>query len=169
MLKADARKKALISRKTKDSLQASKIVVDKIISSGILKNYSNIGIYYPIGTEINIMDIMKYYPDKSFYLPITKDEIAFIKYEASDLLTNGPFKTMEPIGKIVSKEQIDCYIIPCVAISKDSKRLGYGKGYYDRYLENYQGYKIGICYKDFNNIDFEADSFDVKLDLVITD
>ena len=89
MLKSVARKNALRSRKTKDTHQSSKIVIEKIISSGILNSYNNIGVYYPIGSEINIMDIMEYYPDKSFYLPITKEEIAFIKYEAGDLLSSN--------------------------------------------------------------------------------
>ena len=68
---------------------------------------------------------------------------------------------------IVSRDKIDCLVIPCVAISKDNRRVGYGKGYYDRYLAGYNGYKIGITYNECNNLDIDTDDFDVKLDEII--
>jgi len=169
MLKVEARKLALFNRRTKNSKESSEIVLDKIINCGILIEYENIGIYYPIGSEINIIKLINKYPNKSFYLPITNDEISFIKYNIGDTLYKGLFNTMEPKGDVVDRDLIDCYIIPCVAISKENKRLGYGKGYYDRYLSGYTGLKIGICYNDSYMLDFDTDSFDIKLDIVFTD
>ena len=110
---------------------------------------------------------MNKYPNKKFYLPITRDEISFIEYKLGDTLVDAKFKTKEPVGDIVSRNMIECFIIPCVAISKTRQRLGYGKGYYDRYLKDYKGFKIGVIYKELNNLDFESDYYDVYLDLVI--
>ena len=113
------------------------------------------------------MDIINIYPNKNFYLPITREEISFIKYNKDDILIPGPFKTKEPVGDIISRDLIECFLIPCVAITKDNKRIGYGKGYYDRYLSNYNGLKIGICYKSYASVDVDADFYDVKLDYKI--
>lgn len=165
MRKDEARKLALSLRKQIDNKAISKTVVDDILSSKVLDKYSNIGIYYPIGKEIDIMDIMNYYPNKKFFLPITRDEISFIEYKKDDKLVDGMFNTKEPIGEIISRDNIECFIIPCVVISKDNMRVGYGKGYYDRYLKDYTGYKIGICYKDSSNMDIDMDIFDVSLDM----
>ena len=167
MIKNEARKIALSLRKKVDSEKISKIIINDIINSNILSKYNRIGIYYPIGKEIDIMNLMNHYTDKLFYLPITRnDNIDFINYQIGDKLVDGLFNTKEPIGSIVSKDEIECFIIPCVAISKDNKRVGYGKGYYDRYLKDYKGYKIGICYENSSNMDIDMDEFDVCLNKI---
>lgn len=165
MTKEEARKIALSLRKNKDHNNISKKVLDDIISSKILDKYNNIGIYYPIKYEIDIMPLVKYYKDKNFYLPKTKDEISFSIYKDGDLLIDGPFNTKEPITETVNRDLIDCYIIPCVGIS-NNRRIGYGKGYYDRFLEGYKGLVIGITYKDFV-FDCNMDDYDSKLDLIV--
>lgn len=167
MTKNEARKYSLEIRKNKDNVNASTIVVDALIASNILKNYNHIGIYYPIGKEINIMDIVNKYPDKNFYLPVTKDDLCFKSYKVNDELIKGPFNTYEPCGVEVNRGLIDCFIIPCVGISASNQRIGYGKGYYDRYLDGYKGLKIGVCYQESGNLDVECDSFDIVLDYKI--
>lgn len=164
MNKKEARIFALNLRKKENKNKASNIIIEALIKSNILNDFKRIGIYYPIGNEIDIMPLINHFKDIEFYLPKTEDEISFIKYDG--ILKDGPFKTKEPVGNIIKRDLIDCFIIPCVAISKDLKRLGYGKGYYDRYLNDYKGLKIGICYEDATNLDIEMDSFDVKLDKI---
>lgn len=165
MQKKEARAYALSLRKNKDKQAIENYLVEEIIRSEVLAKYNHIGIYYPIGDEMSVLRLLSYYPDKSFYLPITDKDISFIEYKLNDTLYDGPFKTKEPKGKIIDRDLIECFIIPCVAISKDKKRLGYGKGYYDRYLKDYKGLKIGIVYKDLI-LDMEMDSFDLSLDIV---
>ena len=107
-----------------------------------------------------------YYKDIEFYLPKTENDLSFIKYDGN--LFDGPFHTKEPIGNAINRDLIECFIIPCVAISKDLKRIGYGKGYYDKYLKDYKGLKIGICYNDVKALDVLMDDFDLKLDIIFT-
>lgn len=165
MRKNEARSLAISLRRNINKNEISKMIIDDIIKSNILTKYNRIGIYYPIGKEIDIMNLMNHYIDKSFYLPITRnDNIDFIKYKLGDKLKDGLFNTKEPVGDIVLRDEIECFIIPCVAISKDNKRVGYGKGYYDRYLKDYKGLKIGVCYENSSNMDIIMDEFDVLLD-----
>ena len=166
MNKSEARIYSLDLRKKEDSNISSKNVIKQIVDSNILSNFSNIGIYYPLGNEISIIDLLDIYPNKKFYLPITRDRLYFIEYNKNDSLVNAKFHTKEPKGKIVKRDEIDCFIIPCVGISYEMKRIGYGKGYYDKYLSNYKGYKIGITYNSSFNLDVLLDDYDLKLDLV---
>lgn len=45
--------------------------------------------------------------------------------------------------------ELDLCIAPCLAIDKKGNRLGYGGGFYDRFLSNYGGKAIVLCYKEF--------------------
>lgn len=166
MNKKEARAYAL-KNKHMDKKESSLSLVNNIIESNVLEKFKHIGIYYPIGDEMSVLKLLSHYPDKSFYLPITKENIDFISYKLEDPLYDGKFKTKEPKGTITRRDDIECFIIPCVAISKDNKRVGYGKGYYDRYLEGYSGLKIGVCYKE-NILDVVTDSYDISLDIVFT-
>mgnify|MGYP002474639772 FL=1 len=48
-------------------------------------------------------------------------------------------------------------------------RLGYGKGYYDRFLKNFRGTKIGICYSDYIFENLPVDKHDEKVDILVTE
>lgn len=166
MNKSEARKYAMQQKNRNDKEVCSVQVVEDILKSGILNEFQHIGLYYPIGYEMDIISLMKSLPDKEFYLPITKKELAFVSYRIGDILRDGPFHTKEPLGEEVLRDKIECFLIPCVAVSLQNKRIGYGKGFYDRYLENYTGMKLGVCYRNCYGIDVECDTFDVELDYV---
>lgn len=165
MNKKEARQLALLGRKDKDQSMASSVILDAILSSQVLEQFHTIGIYYPLGREIDLMPLVTKYPEKIFYLPKTKDEISFVLYKNKDTLIPGPFHTMEPIGEETPRDSIECFILPCVGIMRDNRRIGYGKGYYDRYLDGYQGYTIGIVY-DNAIFDIEGDIFDISVNQV---
>lgn len=169
MNKKEARRVALEGRKKLDIDKISRNIEKKIMTSNILSKYNHIGIYYPLKYEINLINLVEYYQDKKFYLPQTKEILKFCKYSINDTLVNGPFNTKEPIGTSIDINIMDCIIIPCVAITNESKRIGYGKGYYDKTLENYKGLKIGICYREYCNLDVVSDEYDLIMDVVIYD
>ena len=58
-------------------------------------------------------------------------------------------------------------ILPGICFDKKGNRIGYGKGYYDKYLKDKNIYKIGLCYKEciVNNI--KSDRFDIKVNKII--
>ena len=165
MDKKTIRRTILKRRKDYNESNSRINVIKEIIDSKIIDSCNNIGIYFPINNEIDITELRKIFPNKKFYLPITKENILFSEY--TDNLVKGPFNIFEPIGEIIDRDNIDCFLIPCVGITKDKKRIGYGKGYYDRYLNGYKGLKIGICYRNDINIDCEMNEFDIVLDNII--
>ena len=88
-----------------------------------------------------------------------------------DDLEKGTFGVLEPI-----EEQCELYqgdkgicIVPGLCFDHSGYRLGYGKGYYDRFLTNYSQTKIGICYNDCVQQRLFHGRYDVPVDLLITE
>jgi 5-formyltetrahydrofolate cyclo-ligase len=60
-------------------------------------------------------------------------------------------------------------VIPCLSYDSSGYRMGYGKGYYDRFLPSFDGTKIGLCYSEFKSDNLPKGKYDVKLDVIITE
>ena len=163
MSKIELREKAYLIRNTLDQKLASNNVIKQIIESKILVEYKKIGIYFPIKNEISLLNLLDFYPDKEFYLPKTEGYIKFIKYKRDDALKVSRFGVPEPDGIPDTPEIL---LVPMVAANHFNYRLGYGGGYYDNYLKNFNGPKIGICYKELV-MDFTPNTWDIPLDMVI--
>ena len=85
-------------------------------------------------------------------------------------LTKDKFGIFEPKDcKIVRPDDIDMAIIPCLSASKDGNRLGYGGGYYDRYLVGSDFVKVALCYEKMLECSIPVDNHDVKMDMLITE
>ncbi len=125
--------------------------------------------YWSLPDELFTHDfIVRWSNRKTILLPaIVNDEIEIRKYTCHEDMQQGKFCIAEPCGDC-HVDQIDLAIIPGVAFDKSGNRLGRGKGYYDRFLSNFTGYKIGLCY-DFQKLDFiPTEKFDVKMDKIIS-
>lgn len=163
--KKELRKSLLNKRDTLKDVSLS--IVRAIIDSKILEKYHTIGIYYPLKGEINLLPLLDYYKDKSFCFPKTEDVISFYKENDLNNFSEKKFHVLEPnSNNYIPRDMIECFIVPCVGITRDKQRIGYGKGYYDRYLAGYKGLKLAGIYKELNNIDFKCDEYDLVLDYV---
>ena len=69
----------------------------------------------------------------------------------------------------IEKDQLYLMIVPLVGYNQNNYRLGYGGGYYDRYLKNYNGYTIGLAYTFQYLKDYQPEFFDIPLNQIITD
>lgn len=79
------------------------------------------------------------------------------------------YEPKEISNRLVEKESIDLIIVPGLLFDKNGYRIGYGGGYYDRYLKGYTNKKISIALEDqiVNYIPY--DSFDIPVDAIITE
>lgn len=83
-------------------------------------------------------------------------------------LQDGLFGILEPKNpKEFQKEKIDFVIVPGVAFDKGGYRLGYGKGYYDRFLCDISPFKLGVCGEEFFLEEIPHNEFDIKMDSVL--
>jgi 5-formyltetrahydrofolate cyclo-ligase len=101
------------------------------------KDAQKIGLYYPIGSEILTQDIIQELLSdaKEVFLPkVIGDKMEFRKITDFSSLERGSFDIMEPKDGCQADNKLDIIIVPTVAITPKGVRLGYGHGFYDRFL-----------------------------------
>lgn len=100
---------------------------------------------------------------KRVYLPrVEGDGLAAVEFGECD---RGAFGIFEPRGQAFGG-LIDVSVIPLLAVNGAGQRIGYGKGFYDRYLKDRQTVKVGIGYS-FQIADFCGEEQDVPLDAFV--
>ncbi|MGM0589344.1 MAG: 5-formyltetrahydrofolate cyclo-ligase [Bacteroidota bacterium] len=77
-----------------------------------------------------------------------------------------PDPTRHPAVEVAD---LDLVIVPLSAADRRCHRLGYGKGYYDRFLDRVRVPKVGLCYEHWFLEQVPTDNFDVPLDLIVTE
>ncbi len=120
-------------------------IAKQIKSICINKNINYLGFYYPINYEINIISvIVRLKINKiKFCLPVIEknNKMIFKEWKAREPFSINRFGILEPnkINKIVKPQII---LVPLIAFDKDKNRLGYGRGFYDRFLNKVNKKKI---------------------------
>lgn len=146
-------------------------VVEKLLSLPQIKKAKSVLLYYPHKNEINTLPLINAFlkQGKTVLLPKVEGlNIIPVIFKDLSQLKEGYAGIKEPEGKAISPEEIDIVIVPGVAFDKKGHRLGYGKGYYDRFLSKTNALKIGLAY-DFQIVEnLPAEEHDVPLDLIIT-
>lgn len=175
MNKEELRKKYRIIRDNISSKEEkSKQIINNLISTKEYQNSKVIALYYSIKSEVRTEKLIEIslQAKKIVLLPkVEKNNLMnFYPIKSLNDVQNGTFNIKEPISKeIIGKEKIDLMIIPGICFDKNRNRIGYGKGYYDRYLKETNIKKIGICYEEQITDNISPDSTDISLDNLITE
>ena len=176
MNKSKLRSKILNLRK-KNSYKKLSLHPDKIYRFLKKKkiNFKNVGGYYPCNNEIDDLNVLNFLRNKktNIFLPIIKDnnQMDFFEWTNKDPLKINKYGIAEPITS--KKIYPDIIFVPLVAYDDDLNRLGYGGGFYDRYLERMEKIKkilkvgLGFSYQKLEKI--PINKYDKKLDLIITE
>jgi len=109
---------------------------------------------------------------KKVLIPCTSLErnmIYPVEIENLDDLERGAFGILEPRNKKIYRGDIDVIIVPGIAFDSRGYRIGYGKGFYDRFLIGTNALKIGIAY-DFQIVNrIPEDENDVPVDMIVSE
>ena len=147
----------------------------------IKKQFKNkkiiIGGYYPSNYEVNILNFLKEASKKKFKiaLPVVQSfsKMCFRSWIVKEPLYVSKFGILEPTNR---KKKIipDLVLVPLVAFDNKLNRIGYGKGYYDRYLRKVAKIKnkaifLGIAYSFQKCKSIPANKHDFKLDYIFTE
>lgn len=162
------KKKQQLTDKEKEIEAAN--VFEKIEALPEFINAHNIMIYWSMPDELPTHDfIIRWSKKKTMLLPVVKGEDMLIKpFSTKEELKQGSLGIWEPDTQKEYLNSIDLVIVPGVAFDRNKSRLGRGKGYYDRYFINKRIVKIGVCF-DFQLLEsIPIDSFDIKMDKVVT-
>ena len=155
------------------------VIQHRVTNSSQYMSANIIGVYFPIGSEVRTEHIIHtaLNDQKVVLLPKTRsDKIAFSRVFRADFCDNklvqGKFRTLEPPRSLYHpQENIDLLIVPGIAFDKCGYRIGYGKGYYDRFIEEKEfRFSIGLGFQ-FQVLDgtLPCCDFDQRLDAIATE
>lgn len=155
------------------SVKSDKIFA-KICKSDILK-YKNILVYSDFKNEVKTDRVIDYLLKNgaAVYLPVcscNEHTFAPVRIYSSDFEHKfNKYGIAEPVADGNGDVQIDCALVPGIAFDEKCNRIGFGGGYYDRFLSDADIFKIGLCY-DFQIVkEAEYGAFDVPMDTVISE
>lgn len=146
-----------------------RVIHDDVVA--IAEAYQIIGVYAAYMGEVDtygIIETLLWDVNKIIVLPrIEAGTMNFYRIQSLDDLEVGHFGILEPRGNASFVPEM--MVVPMSAFNTACHRIGYGKGYYDRYLSAHPSFKVGVAY-DFQKIDasFE-DQNDIACDVIVTE
>ena len=134
--------------------------------------------YYPSNYEVNtlnLFNLIKRKKNTKALLPVinSRDQMTFAQWDFLDILKVNKYGMLEPAVK--KKPLIpNVALVPLLAFDKNNYRLGYGKGYYDKFLNKYLKLNknimtIGVAFSFQKYNKLPISKFDVKLDYILTE
>ncbi len=175
MKKSQIRKK-ILKKRLNFNFKNKKINYQNLIK--LLKTVSKnkkIGLYYPIGSEVSTIEIIQYLREKKYTisLPVLEKNSRMSFYvwnEKSPLIINN-LGIPEPIK--LKKISPSALVIPMVAFDTKLNRLGYGGGFYDRFISKLEKtkkiLKIGLALSCQKINKVPTNRFDKKMNYILTE
>lgn len=170
MGKSELRKKAKSLRSSLDIENLSEQISHRILQMPEFIRAKNILLYHPLDNELNLLGLCSC--DKNFYLPRVEDKnLKVCPYGCDILLEKSKFNIQEPCSKPVAAEILDFVIVPCLMADKHKFRLGYGGGYYDRFLKTLKPdcVKVSAIPSALLVEKLPVEEFDIPVDFVVSE
>jgi 5-formyltetrahydrofolate cyclo-ligase len=145
----------------------SQSLIKQIIALPAFQQAKVIGLYSPIKNEPDLRPLVN--QGKQVLLPkVVGDSLIYGLWKQTDTLIKSPLNILEPTTNKDESHLLDLLIIPGVAFDRFGNRLGFGKGYFDRYLSNKRPpLVIGVCYPFQLQKQLQVTQEDMKVDLVL--
>lgn len=123
-------------------------ITAQVLKSKVYREAKRIFLYYSQGREVSTQEILKdaVSKGKTVAMPVSGHggKMKFCRYTGT--LRCGMYGIMEPVsGEILTPEPGDILFVPALCYDRKGHRLGYGGGYYDRYLSQNEGITVGLC------------------------
>ena len=158
---------------SQEVIDKSLLIENLLMKQEEYKKSKNIYVYVNYNQEVITTDIIKksLAVGKNVYIPKVYDDVILFHQIRSyeDDLAPGAYGILEPTNNSPDKLRDGLLIMPGLAFDKKFHRIGYGGGFYDKYLALPNSHiKLAIAY-DFQVLkQIEADEFDMKVDVIIT-
>ena len=171
-MKNELRKKYLLVRNNiNNKCKKDQIIYEKVINNSFVKKSDTILIYVSKDSEVDTINLINYFLKiKKVAVPkVNNNIIEFFYINSLDDLEKGYFNVLEPDTKkkVTNFNNAVC-ITPGICFNKKGYRIGYGKGYYDRFFSKHKIYAIGLCYQECLINNNFANSYDIKVNEVIS-
>lgn len=126
--------------------------------------------------EVNLIPLLQWIlsNQKKLLVPVVEGSVLIsVELTSFNHLEKNSFGVREPVAHVPSslESEIDLVLVPLLAVDSKGNRLGYGKGYYDRFFKrlNSQAFKLGVAFafQVLNHV--PATGNDIRLDAVVTE
>lgn len=174
-MKNELRKKFIEKRNELNAdyrVAASKRIFEKLETSEHFRKARKIFIYVGFGSEILTENfIKKYLNEKEIFIPkIANASMKLVKLNSWAELHPGHFGVLEINSAIFYEGEVDLVITPSIVFDKNGFRLGYGKGYYDKYFaKNKYQTSIGLSYDQLLQENVPKEAHDLPVDILLTE
>ena len=146
------------------------------VKSKLEKKKFKLALYYPSSFEVNVLKLLEinYISNQDILLPIIEkgNSMNFFPWKKNAVLKINKYAILEPVK---SRQYVpDIMLVPMLSFDKDKYRLGYGKGFYDRYLNRYlKKFKniltVGVAFSFQKHHKLQINNMDVKLNYILTE
>ena len=157
-------------RRTLDITILSMQILQNILALEEYKRAKNVLLFYPLENELNLLALCN--EKKNFFLPkVAGDKLLVCPYDCNTQLEKSELKIYEPCSTPQNSSIIDFAIIPCLMADRTKNRLGYGKGFYDRFIPLLSPECIKIAPVPFSLIvdTLPTEEHDCKVDLIVSE
>lgn len=155
--------------------QRSQAICDRLSNLPQFPQAQNILAYTSFRREPDLTALWQKFPDRNWGFPrCVGQDLVWHQVPIADFavaMRSGAYGILEPNPDLPSMDlgQVDLILIAAVACDLRGYRLGYGGGFYDRWLPHAKGAKIGIIFNEFYLEELPNDPWDVKLDAIVTE
>lgn len=167
------------AKKKRDSLQREEAIrwsdaICKALQEQLFfQEAETVCLYYPLGNEVNLLPLARIAIEsgkQAAFPRVNGSSMEFYQVSGIDGFAEGAFHVMEPVGgNLISAEEA-LILVPGLAFDGQGRRMGYGKGYYDRYFSRHPAcQKAGICYEMQKVEEVPCSIYDISMDLVVTE
>jgi 5-formyltetrahydrofolate cyclo-ligase len=151
---------------------ASGKIQKKLKKINVFRDAQKIGMYYPIGSEVLTQDIIQELLSngKDVFLPkVIGKKMEFRKISNFSSLEKGSFDIMEPKDECPTDNNLDVVLVPTVGISPVGVRLGYGHGFYDKFLAEHKTATISLTLEKQIVKNIPKSEHDIIINWIITE
>lgn len=169
----NAIKEMRLALKKEEVKERSEACVSKVLQFPELIEAKTVCVYMPAGNEIDTTEIIRYCKENGKRLAaprVSGDTMEFYYFTDETDMEQGAYDIWEPTGTEAVEDEESLVIMPGVAFDLSCNRIGYGKGYYDRYLSAHPRMKkVALAY-DFQIVGrIKREVHDVRPDMVVTE
>lgn len=160
----------------------SRIIAESLIKSPEYLSAGTVFVYLSVGSEAETSEIVRraFADGKNVAVPVCDTaERTMVPYMigSADELCAGAYGIPEPRRSLIESGRvrslkaadIDLAVVPGLGFDRSGYRIGYGGGYYDRFLEKYEGCSAGLCFSECLTAEVCRSEHDMRVDRIFTD
>lgn len=154
-----------------DRAQASQAICEAC--KPFIDEARNIMLYYPIRSEVDVFPLFSYIwqTGRTLVLPVlVEGEIVPAEYRADSGVQLGQLGVKEPVfEQVYPLERVDLCIIPGIAFTPQGHRMGYGAGYYDKFLPRTSAKRVAVCFEAQMHNEIPVEVHDETVSYILTE